>query len=240
MYNIAICESDDISSESLQTALRCYFAEKSSRVMIRNFSTPEELARYSGQIDIAFIDADENHAGSVRTGKLLLSKNHNLFLYILSDKFAYLDEAMDLKAFRFLQKSIDVNRLFASLDIVTTRIRRITFVSNYVSISLKEAEVVCIYSKDRKTYVLTSAGVTYPTNISVKNWNEKLVGNTKFIQPHYSYIINVNYISRFDEGKIVLRCNDGKMFEVFPSQRKVGEFRRQYFSDLRIRNNKIK
>lgn len=226
MYNIAICDGDDVTSGLLEGTLKCYFKVKNLRVRIRRFLTPEALARYSGQFDIAFLDADANHDGCVRTGKLLISKNPDVFLYILSDRFTYLDDAMDLKAFRYLSKNIDVDRLCASIDIITTRIKRITFVSNYVRVSLKESDIVCIYSKDRKTYVLTENGFAYPTTVSMKNWNLRLADNPVFNQPHYSYIVNVNYVSSFDGEKIVIRCNDGKSLEIFPSQRKVGEFRR--------------
>lgn len=229
MYNIAICDGDDISSSLLERTLYCYFSVKSISVKIRRFMTSGELARYSGRFDIAFIAVDDNDAGCVRAAKQISFKNPDAFIYILSDKITYLDDAMDLKVFRYLPKIMDIDRLYSSLNIITTQIKKITFISNYIPVSLKESDVVCIYSKDRKTYVLTASGFTYPTTISIKNWNYKLLSEPAFIQPHYSFIVNVHHVLSFDGEKIVLMCNDGKRVDVFPSQRKIGEFRKRFY-----------
>lgn len=228
MYNIAICESDEVASESLEKTLRCYFISKKMPICVRRFSTFAELGRYSGCVDIAFLDADTNNKDCVRAGHLLLSRNPEVFLYILSDRYAYLDDAMDLKAFRYLQKNIDMCRFVASLDIIIAKNRKVAFVSNYNNISLNESEIVCVYSRDRKTYVLTENGYAYPTTISIKSWQGRLVCSEHFTQPHYSYIVNLEHISSFDGEKIVLRCNDGKIINVYPSQRKIGEFKRSF------------
>lgn len=238
MYNIAICDGDDISSSLLERTLYCYFSVKSISAKIRRFTTSGELARYSGRFDIAFIAVDDNDAGCVRAAKQISFKNPDAFIYILSDKITYLDDAMDLKVFRYLPKTMDVDRLYASLNILTAQIKKITFISNYISVSLKESDVVCIYSKDRKTYVLTVSGFAYPTTISIKNWNYRLLEKPAFIQPHYSFIVNISHVWSFDGEKIVLMCNDGKRVDIFPSQRKIGEFRRRFYLAATIAESK--
>lgn len=49
--------------------------------------------------------------------KHLQTLNPNIIVFIVTSFQGYLDDAMDLKVFRFLSKPIDENRFFRSMEI---------------------------------------------------------------------------------------------------------------------------
>ena len=155
-----------------------------------------------------------------------------LILIVLSDKYGNLDDAMDVKAFRYLGKNLDIKRIFSALNIIESRKNEITFMSNYLNVSLAVSDIVCIYSKDRKTTVLSASGCKYITTTTIKEWLSKLSGNKKFIHPHYSYIVNRNYITDFDGVVLTIQCRDGNTMEIFPAQRKLTETKSILFAKM--------
>lgn len=225
MYSVFVCEASKVVRESLEKILRCYFAAKDIEAKVKGFSNPRQLCMHKESADIVFMDMDSDSELSVLVAQKLIEANPQLYLYILSDRLTHLDEAMDLRAFRYFSKNLDIDRIISSLDIIFFLDIRVTFMSNYNLMEIKESDIACIFSKDRRTIVLTVSGIYHPTTLSIKNWMSKLSASRNFIQPHYSYIVNKTYISTFDGKSIVVRCKDGKIMRIYPSQRKLSQIK---------------
>ncbi|MBE6737812.1 MAG: LytTR family transcriptional regulator [Ruminococcaceae bacterium] len=225
MYRVSICDENQFFRDSLEKVIRCYFVAKGIKALIKCFEKSECLLKYPDYTDIVFLGMDRNRALNLDIARILHNKNPNMYLYIISNKYTYLDDAMDLKAFRYLSKTLDINRIITSLDMIVSLDNSISFMSNYTMIEIKETEIACIFSKDRRTFVLTDSGEYYPTTLTIKNWLCKLSDSRHFLHPHYSYIVNKKYIHSFDGRVITLRCKDGKTMEVYPSQRRMTQVR---------------
>ncbi len=232
MYSIFICDADERTRDSLEKIIRCYFKAKDVMIRIRKFESFNEMVRHKGIADIVFMD--EETVGSEGFGyvRFLLKSNPNLHLYVLGNRYKHLDFAMDAHVFRYMEKPVDLDRLYLSFNMILSAQKEIRFMSSYLPVSLKEDEFVCVYSYERRTYVVTDLGVVYPTTISIKEWERRLSGLKGFSHPHYSYIINLRFISSFDGKTIVLHCKNGKIMEVIPSQRKMGNFRNDYYGRI--------
>jgi len=228
MYSVSICEASKNVRDSLEKIIKCYFTTKGIKVKIKSYSHPVDLSSNSLYSDIVFLDMDNNEV-DIQTSYILHKKNPGMYLYILSDKYTHLDKAMDLNAFRYIKKDLDVHRIISSLDIIVSQGHDIMFMSNYSPVHLKYNDIACIYSKERHSIVLTSSGTKYPTTISIKDWLSKISDSNSFLHPHYSYIVNKNYISSFDGKIITIRCKDGKTMNVYPSQRKIANIKRFFY-----------
>lgn len=235
MYCISICDDDRYIREKLRSVVANYFNERKIEYKISLFSSGEELCRFTGCTDIAFLDVEMGNLNGIQTGYGLIRKNPGVIIFVVTSYREYLDEAMDLKVFRFLEKPVDKDRLYSALDIVTEQSKEITFMSNHLPVTIRERDIVCIYSCDRRTYVLTDTGVSYPTIMSMKEWTEKTKDIPCFSQPHYSYIINLKYVSRIEGRSIVLKCKNGISMTAYASQRKINSFRNDFISDMRCR-----
>lgn len=235
MFNISICDNDHYIREKLQKLVTDYFKVRRIEHRVSVFSSGEELCRFTGSTDIAFLDVEMGNLNGIQTGYALLSKNPGVIIFVVTSHREYLDEAMDLRVFRFLEKPVDPYRLYSALDIVTEQSKEITFVSNHLPVTIRERDIVCIYSCDRKTYVLSDTGVSYPTIMSIKEWLEKTHDIPCYSHPHYSYIINLRYVSRIEGRNIVLKCKNGLSMTVEASQRKISSFRNDFISNMRCR-----
>ncbi len=235
MYSISICDDDPYMRNKIEKMIRGYFAEKKIEYTLKTFSSGEELLRYRGRTDIAFLDVEMKNLNGIQTGYSLISRNHYVILFIVTSHREYLDEAMDLKVFRFLEKPVDIKRLYSALDIVTEQSSEISFVSNHIPVTLKEKDVVCIYSYDRKTFVLTDTGTSYPTILSMKEWFRKTEDIPCYSCPHYSYIINLKYVVSINGRTIVLKCKNGTVIEIEASQRKINRFKNDFIAGMRCR-----
>ncbi len=64
------------------------------------------------------------------------------------------------------------------------------------------------------------------THYPIDYWKEKLNGDV-FIQPHYSYIVNLNYVDEVTKDFVKIKSGD-KEYSVYTSSRKIGAFRKTF------------
>lgn len=233
MYSISICDADERARDSLEEVINRYFKSKDILVKIRKFDNFREMQRSYKIVDIVFIDAKTINNADFCLLEFFVRSNPYVYLYILGDSCAYLGDIDELCTFRYIEKPVGFKQLYHSLDRIIDMQKDVAFMSNYLPVTLKENEIVCIYSLNRRTYVLTDLGIVYPTIISVKEWQRKVRDIKSFCQPHYSYIINRRFIYSFSGNEIVLQCKNGKAMSVYPSQRRMGEIRNNYYTGIR-------
>ncbi len=229
MYSISIYDTKKSRARELEKLLECYFSAKGLSYRIRSFVALSDIVRAWGYTDIAFVNVENEDSHVLDMCDVLLKENAGIYLYLLSEKYNYLDNAMDLKVFRYLEHPVDRRRLFASLDIIINKPLKISFISDYTQVTLRENEIVCIYKSGRKTYVLTDSGAVYSSTSSLKEWLERTRKCEAFVCPHYGYIVNMKYIVNFNGETVVLKCKTGKAVTVYPSQRKMAEFKNRYY-----------
>ncbi len=235
MYSISICDDEQFMRDKMEKLILAYFTEKNMECTLRAFSSGEELSRYSGITDIAFLDVEMKNLSGIQTGYSLIKRNPDVVIFIITSHSEYLDEAMDLGAFRFLEKPVDKERLFSALDIITEQSSKITFVSEHLPVTLREREIACIYSFERKTYVLTDMGVRYPTIQSMKEWLRRTENIPCYSHPHYSYIVNMKYVIRVDGKDILIKLKNGTVVRIEASQRRINKFRNEFATVMRCK-----
>ena len=184
-------------------------------------------------IDIAFLDVEMKDINGIQLGYEIQNKCPHAVLFIITSYSQYLDEAMDLKVFRYLEKPVDEARLFRGLDIALQEKQKISFISNNVETEMNEDEIVCIYTSLRKTSVLTDKGETVTSKTTMKEWQKKLSVCNSFSSPHYSYIVNLNYVTGIYDDEITVQCKNGTTMKIYGSQRKLGTFRKDFYRKMR-------
>lgn len=86
-------------------------------------------------------------------------------------------------------------------------------------------EIIYIAINGRKTVVCLTGGKT-ETNYSIGYWM-KILDRKIFVQPHKSYIVNLNYVARITGNRVQLKHGDIDYF-VYASLRKEAEFKKAY------------
>lgn len=233
MYNISVCDDESNMRDRIEALVREYFDRRKLQYTLSSYSCGEELLRSKRKTDIAFLDVEMKKLNGIQTGYSLINSNPDLIVFIVTGHGEYLDEAMDLKVFRFLEKPVDKQRLFSALDIITEQSSELTFMSDHVPVTLRERDIACIYIYDRKTYVLTDTGVRYPTILSMKEWVKRTQNLWGYSQPHYSYIINMRYVTRIENKDILIRLKNGTLMKIEASQRKISKFKNEFTAAMR-------
>ncbi len=230
MLKVSICDDNKITREELCDIVNKYFVGRKIPSEIRCYTCGEALLEDKSSEDIVFLDVEMPGVNGIQAGYEILARNPEAVIIFVTSFEGFLDEAMDMKAFRYLLKPVDKKRLYSALDTLTERRRLISFVSGREEIFISEADMVMIYSDRRKTYILTDMGKEYPTTVSIKQWSLRLSSSEQFIQPHYSYIINMKYVADVKGRNITMMCKNGKNVCFTASQRRFKQFRRDYIS----------
>lgn len=237
MYNIVLCDDQAIFNRYLHNILNEYFEEKNldGNANIEEFTNGQDLLKRNGKevIDIAFLDVEIGNTNGIKIGYELVEKNPDIVLFIITSYSSYLDDAMDLKVFRYLEKPVDKSRLFKALDIVTKGKNMVSFLSKHNEINLSENQIVCIYISQRQTKVVTNRGDEYVSNTEMKTWIDRFSQNSSFASPHYSYLVNLKYVTSISGKNVILECSTGKTITITASQRKMANFKKAFFKKMR-------
>lgn len=81
----------------------------------------------------------------------------------------------------------------------------------YIAIEYRKS---VLYLTDRKI----------ETNYHIDYW-KRVLNNKCFAQPHYSYIVNLNYVTEVTKDFVILRNSDNE-YKVYTSSRKIGAFKK--------------
>lgn len=191
------------------------------------------LLAENADIDVAILDVEMDKLNGIQTGYEILHRCPKAVLMITTSYMHYLDEAMDLRVFRYFDKPVDRERLFHALDIALRDENIIDIPTKYGISKIGEMSIVCIQSSFRKSVILTDTANKIQTELSIKEWLERLGNNNLFASPHYSYIVNLNFVKEFSSKCVTLQCKNGDTMKIYPSKRKYPDFKNKFYEKMR-------
>lgn len=199
---ICICDDEVLFIEETRNAVSEIMKENNRECEIKLFSSSAELIQSGEAFDMAFIDIEMPQYKGTAVASELQKINPYIFVFFITSFNSYLDEAMDLKAFRFLSKPIDKKRLkdgiekaLNSFDNSSAEVE--VFVEHEKAIEkIKIADITFVEISGRKTIVHT-AKESYDSKKKFDEWQSLLNGDS-FYRVHGSFIVNMNYITGFE------------------------------------------
>ncbi len=84
-------------------------------------------------------------------------------------------------------------------------------------------DIIYIAIENRKS-VLYLRDRVIETNYHISHWTN-ILDNKVFVQSHYSFIVNLNYVYDVHKDVVTLKCSD-KEYSVYVSSRKFGAFKK--------------
>ncbi len=232
MLRIAIVDDEDTFCNIIYDIVNSYFSESDIKYTIEKFNSVAKLLESTGMFDIAFLDVEMPTKNGIQVGYDLKRMNPDIVLFIVTSHLSYLDDAMDLQVFRYLEKPVEKERVFRALDIITERETIVDFSSHGKLQNLKADQIVCIYTSLRKNYILTDTGTIIPTGYNIKRWKDIFRNNANFSSPHYSYLINLRYVSKIDNNQITVCCKNGSEMVIYASQRRISQFKKDFIQKM--------
>lgn len=220
---IAICDDELIYAEDIKNNVCGVLEEKCICAKVDIFTDCTELYDGENVYDIAFLDIGMSPYDGLTLAKRLKAFNENIVIFFITSYDSYLDNAMDLNAFRYIQKPIDVQRLKSGVEkaidnIVDTKTS--FFVHDGQSfVSVSTQSIVLVQITGRHTQVITK-DKTYLSNTTIDLWEERLA-SPLFFRVHKSYIVNMNYITDYCRSRLVL----DDRYDIPIAYRKQADFR---------------
>ena len=126
---------------------------------------------------------------------------------------------------------IDKNRLFRNMK---DALLRYSTVSKKIQIETKNQtdivymkDIIFVEARERKVFVYTQKTI-YESVQKIQFWAEKLPQSC-FFQTHRSYIVNLRFVSRYDNSLVNL-CNN--KYRAYLTRRKYNSFKNAYITYL--------
>ena len=227
--NIAICDDEINIRKSLINFLSNYFKEKLLQVDFHEFDDGNQLLNENNFFDIVFIDIEMPNLNGIDTSRQLKKQHPNTIIFIVTAFSSYLDDAFDVGAYRFIEKPIDIVRLYRSLDsaLLSMSNKNISFTcKDNQSIIIPKNSIIYCENYNRKTKIITTNG-EFLSKDKINVWKARL-SELNFYSPHNSYIVNFNYIKSFCNKSLIL-SHINQEIEISISAKRQQEFRKKFF-----------
>lgn len=209
---IAICDDNLNIVDEVKKLLDEYALSKNHSLDISTFNNGQAMLESDERFNIAILDVEMPGCNGIELGKTLREKNRHIVLMYITSHKKYLDEALNLNAARFFEKPIDSKRFYDGLDNALKRIDNTTikfFLKEYnASVRINANDIIYVEIEPighRKTKVVTEEK-TYISSNKIVFWEEHLISSL-FVKTHKSYIINMEYITKYENNTLQL---DGK------------------------------
>ena len=209
---IAICDDNLNIVDEVKNLLDEYALSKNLSLDISTFNDGQAVLESDERFNIAILDVEMPGCNGIELGKILREKNRHIVLMYITSHKKYLDEALNLNAARFFEKPIDSKRFYDGLDNALKRIDNTTikFFLKEDNASVRKNANDIIYVEiepigHRKTKIVTEEK-TYISSNKIVFWEEHLISSL-FVKTHKSYIINMEYITKYENNTLQL---DGK------------------------------
>lgn len=231
---IAICDDESQFRNRITEYANEYFSQKHLTVETDEYQNGTNLLNSEEKYDIVFLDIELGDVNGIEVAKVLQKKHPATVFLIVTSYRQYLDDAMDINVLRYIDKPVSRERIFSSLDRALKEINESEILLHGQKgslVKLKMSEIIYIEAKLREVNVYTENG-KYKVSETLKQIKQLLTADC-FAVPHNSFIVNLNYISKFQREQIVLlKSYDSVRIPV--ATRKQAEFRKrtlEFFSE---------
>lgn len=225
---ILICDDDIEIINEIEGLL----SEHGGDFEITKAQNGNKLIESDEKFDLAFVDIEMPQVNGLTLTKRLKNNNPAIIVFIVTSFNGYLDDAMDLNVFRYLSKPINRERFFKSLDsalkLYNQSSESIVVETANGSHRISSRDILYIAIDKRKTRIVTGKGEFKCVN-NLDYWKKIFLGNNSFVQPHYSFIVNLRNVTDFSRTEITINLND-KTEYVPISRGHYNDFRQAFFN----------
>ena len=206
MIRVFLCDDDPSYLEYLSGIVGQFFQQNKIEAGIKTFLDGETLLEEPEMADLVFLDVEMPEKSGIEIGKCIKEKNPYALIFIVSFTERYLDDAMDFHVFRYIEKSTLSDRIMRNLSDALVAYKntnpKITITQNGETIVCREADIVMIENQKRCVHIYTM-NHKYVVKGKLEDWEQKLT-QIRFCKSHTSFLVNLDYVSRFTKNEIVL------------------------------------
>jgi len=234
-YQLKVAVCDDDKSERAVTIgmLSEYLDINNYLVKIDEFESGEELVSHGvKEYNLIVLDIFMKELNGIETAHKLIEDNPEIKIIFCSTSNAYAAESYDVSALRYLNKPIEKDKLFATLDKffhIHTSLRTITVKQNRMDESVYINEIIWIEADGHKCIIHT-VREDIVTRTPFAQLCEQL-SECGFVKPIRYAFVSLKYVSAIPTDVFTLRNGD-----VVPISRENRAVMKKAFSDFKMRS----
>lgn len=207
MIKIGICDDNATTLETLKVIIGKEFSEFTSDYKISAFGSGTLLMNEHTQepFDILFLDIDMPELTGFDIAKILRDDFSNCFIIFVSSHSELIYESMDFQPFHFIKKDCD-EPLNISVNRIVKKLMKHMKQNEKVILEGEQSDRLAVYihniiylESDRHYVKYYIKDLPQPVKVreSISECEEKYT-NYDFVKIHKRYIINLRYLSHFD------------------------------------------
>ncbi|VYT98838.1 Sensory transduction protein LytR [Eubacterium limosum] len=223
MFRIGVCDDEAYFRQDIEKRLEAYFKKKPFKPEIHIFEKGQELLEEAekSHFDLVFLDIEMPDVSGVTVGKRLREIKPDIFLIFVTSHHQYVRQAFRLDAFQYFEKPLNDVDFKQEMDRMITEsiLRKQDYVLEYKGVKTKIPILKIIYLESTGWNVIVHTKDENYKIVGKLGEEEKRLAAYSFIRVHQSYLVNMQYITRFFSDKVFLQGLD----EPLPVSRKYKE-----------------
>lgn len=235
MFRVALCDDQEYILVQLKKMLCEIFKKRDCQYVIEAFSSGEGLISKNEYYDMIFLDIEMPGMDGIQAGEIIRQRNMECKIIMATSAVERYKEAFHIRAFRFVTKPFVADEIEEAVDTV------LSLKKDDDSIELYYQRILCKVKLKDIQYIQAYNGYSeflvgnriFRKEVSLNNM-EELLDRQFFSRIHRQYIINMRWITSYDNGEVKVGN------QVIPvSKRKRKEFEQEYMEfDLKYGRGK--
>lgn len=217
---VGICDDEKLIAEHLKEIVSECLHEKGQKAEIRIFLSGKLLLKEICSLDVVFLDVRMEEMDGYETGRQIGKSNPDCRIIMETGENENFEKAFEIGALRYIRKPFDKEKVKEALDKIINELEEIRTIElfkdrkKYV-IKQKKIKYIRAYNGYTEYY---AGGEIFRKEVSLSGIEPELESG-RFFKVHKQYIVNVEYVSGWKDGKIYI-----DEMEIPVSRRKKSEF----------------
>lgn len=206
MYNIAVCDDEEILRKQLLDMLKTPEIEGSCT--ITDFASGDALLKANEKqpFDVVFLDIEMPGTNGMETAEKLKAKNPDILIIFISVHHNFVSQAFRIPAFQYLYKPVKFADVKQELDLAMEKLRTVralyTTPDGARTFPVKDIS----YLEVNDHFLIIVAGEPYSCRGQLGKEFARLEMH-QFIRCHESFLVNPLHIHEICKMEIILRSN---------------------------------
>ncbi len=215
MLDIAICDDEPGQLAILATYTLEFVQENHLEATIHQFTHPDELINICAKqrFHIYILDIVMPMINGVDIGKIIREHDQEAYILYATHEPSFALQSFVTNPINYLLKPIEKQLFFKTLHLAVAKLALTDDITCVIKVRegmrvLRISEILyCEYSNHTVTYTLvgTRTVTTKVIKESFTQYTERLLKNERFVRPHVSYVVNMDYIESFTKTSFTLR-----------------------------------
>lgn len=224
---VAVCDNDTVFLKEFTDLIDSYIFNRDVMLNVKKFTDYQNLIDQTDDFDIFFLDYKMDGIDGLEFARQLTERygdKKRIVFVTAYPEIVY--EAFEVRAFRFLVKPVEKDKLYRVLDdlFVTTNLNpKITIKTDGETYYL-EADDIYYLKVERKntSFILDKKEII--CHKPMDYFEEYLSGCSAFFRIHRSYLVNVKKLKSFKNTYVIMQNGD----KIEMSRRRYSDFCKRY------------